>query len=183
MSIEVTTHTILRDLLRQQPTIVGWHHHLTMARLVARGLRLSKSSLIQTGIATHRADGKYRISYLIPALLWHEAVTIAIPAAFHDRLITTELPQIQHWLGTSKPVYVGAKPPAPEFNSLWIVDAQTWLQLQLDQPESLACYPTMIDGADDLESWAEELLTVRLNPDDWDRLRLEIGRASCRERV
>jgi ATP-dependent DNA helicase DinG len=152
--------------------IVGWNHHLTMARLVARGLRLSKSALIQTGIATHRVEGKYRISYLIPALLWREAVTIAIPAAFHDRLITTELPQLQQLLGTSKPVYSGAKPPAPEFKGLWIVDAQVWLKIQLHQPESLAHHPTIIDGADDLESWAEELLTVRLNTHDWDSLRL-----------
>jgi ATP-dependent DNA helicase DinG len=172
MSIEVTTHTIFRDLLRHQPMIVGWNHHLTMARLVARGLRLSKSSLIQTGIATHRIEGKYRISYLIPALLWREAVTIAIPVAFHDRLITTELPQLQQWLGTSKPVYGGVKPPAPGFNGLWLVDAQVWLNLQLHQPKSLVHHPTIIDGADDLESWAEELLTVRLNTNDWDSLRL-----------
>jgi ATP-dependent DNA helicase DinG len=172
MSIEVTTHTILRDLLRHQPTIVGWNHHLTLARLVARALRLSKSALIQTGIATHRVESRYRISYLIPALLWREAVTIAIPAAFHDRLISIELPQLQHWLGTSKPVYAGAQPPAPEFNGLWIVDAQVWLDLQLHQPKSLISHPTIIDGADDLENWAEELLTVRLSPHDWDDLRL-----------
>ena len=172
MSIEVTTHTIFRNLLRHQPTIVGWNHHLTMARLVARALRLSKSALIQTGIATHRLESKYRISYLIPALLWRGSVTIAIPAAFHDRLITTELPQLQQWLGTSKPVYVGVKPPAPNFNGLWIVDAQVWLDLQLHQPESIVSRPTIIDGADDLESWAEELLTVRLNTHDWDSLRL-----------
>lgn len=172
MSIEVITHTIFRDLLRQQPTIVGWHHHLTMARLVARGLRLSASALIQTGIATHQADGKYRISYLIPALLWNKAVTVAIPAAFQDRLIEIELPQIQQWLGTSKPVHSGSKPPVPGFNGLWIVDVQTWLKIQLNQSQSLIYYPTIIDGADDLENWAEELLTVRLSAYDWDRLRL-----------
>ncbi len=172
MSIEVTTHTILRDLLRHQPTIAGWNHHLTMARLVARALRLSKSALIQTGIATHRLESKYRISYLIPALLWGEAVTIAIPAAFHDRLIAIELPQLQQWLGTSKPVYAGAQPPTPEFKGLWIVDAQVWLDIQLHQPELLVSHPTIIDGADDLENWAEELLTVRLNTHDWDHLRL-----------
>jgi ATP-dependent DNA helicase DinG len=75
-------------------------------------------------------------------------------------------------LGTSKPVYGGAKPPAPEFNGLWIVDAQVWLKIQLDRDESLVNHPTIIDGADDLESWAEELLTVRLNTNDWDSLRL-----------
>ncbi len=171
-SIEVTTHTIFRDLLRHQPTIVGWNHHLTMARLVARALRLSKSSLIQTGIATHRLEGKYRLSYLIPALLWRESLTIAIPTAFQDRLITTELPQLQQWLGTSKQVYCGDKPPAPEFNGLWIIDSQSWLNLQLHQPELVVGNPIIFDGADDLENWAQDLLTVKLAAEDWDSWRL-----------
>jgi ATP-dependent DNA helicase DinG len=170
-SIEVTTHNILRDLLRHQPTIVGWNHHLTMARLVARALRLSKSSLIQAGIATHRGEGKYRISYLIPALLWQESMIIAIPTAFQDRLINTELPQLQQWLGTSKSVYGGDKAPAPEFNGLWIIDPQSWLNRQLHHPESVVGNPIIIDGADDLENWAQELLTVRINAHDWDSLR------------
>ena len=178
-SIEVTTHIILRDLLRHQPTIVDWNHYLTMARLVARGLRLSKSSLIQAGIATHRSTGKYRLSYLIPALLWHKSVTIAIPAAFQDRLITTELPQIQQWLNTSKPVHCSDTPPPPTFTGLWIVTPQSWLSRQLDRPESFTKYglcpiasnPTIIDGADDLENWAQELLTLRIQPPDWHNLR------------
>ncbi|WP_310422330.1 ATP-dependent DNA helicase [Chamaesiphon sp. VAR_48_metabat_135_sub] len=172
MSIEVTTHNILRDLLRHQPGIVNWNHHLTMARLVARAFRLSKSSLIQTGIATHRLEGKYRLSYLIPALLWHESVTIAIPSAFQDRLITAELPQLQQWLGTSKQVYGGDTPPVSDFNGLWIIDPQSWLQLQLDRSELLPSNPVILDGADDLENCAQALLTIRLNAEDWDSLRL-----------
>jgi ATP-dependent DNA helicase DinG len=170
-SIEVTTHIILRDLLRHQPTIVDWNHYLTMARLVARGLRLSKSSLIQTGIATHRSIGKYRLSYLIPALLWHKSVTIVIPTAFQDRLVTTELPQIQQWLNTSKPVDCSNTPPPPTFTGLWIVDPQSWLNQQLHHPASSVNHPTIIDGADDLENWAQELLTLRLQPPDWNNLR------------
>ena len=171
MLIEVTTHTILRDLLRHQPGIVGWNHHLTMARLVARAFRLSQSSLIQTGIATHRWEGKYRLSYLIPALLWGKAVTIAIPTVLQNRLINTELPQLQRWLGTSKQVYCGDKSPAPDFTGLWIVDPQAWLKLQLDRPELLGNNPVIIDGADDLENWAQSLLTVKLTGEDWDSLR------------
>ena len=170
--IEVTTHIILRDLLRHQPTIDGWNHHLTMARLVARALRLSKSALIQTGIPTHRAAAPYRLSYLIPALLWDDAVTIAIPSVFQTDLIEDHIPQLQHWLGTSKPVYCGETPPPLGFGGLWIVDPRTWLRLQLYHPESIATHPIAIDGADDLENWAQELLTVRLNTQDWDRLRL-----------
>ena len=179
--IEVTTHIILRDLLRNQPAIVDWNHHLTMARLVARAFRTSKSLLIQTGIATHRLEGKYRLSYLIPALLWHESVTIAIPQAFQARLIETELPQLQQWLGTSKPVYCGESPP-PEFNGLWITDPKSWLSLQLDRNVSVVSNPIAIDGADELDNWAQELLTVRLNPPDWDSLRLSQP-ANIREKI
>jgi ATP-dependent DNA helicase DinG len=171
-SIEVTTHNRLRDLLRHQPNIVGWHHHLTMARLVARALRLSQSSLIQVGISTNCVAAKYRISYLIPALLWSEAVTIAIPTAFQERLMAIELPQLQTWLGTSKAVYCGAKPPDSGFKGLWMIDPQAWLNLQLHQPHLLGHNPIILDGADDLENWAEELLTIKLNPEDWDNLRL-----------
>jgi ATP-dependent DNA helicase DinG len=171
MSIEVTTHNIFRDLLRYQPGIDGWNHHLTMARLVARAFRLSKSSLIQTGIATHRAEGKYRLSYLIPALLWGESVTIAIPTAVQDRLINVELPQLQQWLGTSKQVYCGDKCPTPDFTGLWLVDPQAWLKLQLHQPKLLVNNPVILDGADDLENWAQSLLTVKLTAEDWDSLR------------
>jgi ATP-dependent DNA helicase DinG len=177
-SIEVTTHTILRDLLRHQPTIVDWNHHLTMARLVARAMRMSKSSLIQIGIPTHRVEGKYRVSYLIPALLWHEAVTIAIPTAFQTRLISTEIPQLQQWLGTSKSVYGGASPPRSGFNGLWVTDPQSWLSLHLHHPTLVAGNPIVIDDADDLENWARALLTVKLNPQDWDLLRFSFREAT-----
>jgi ATP-dependent DNA helicase DinG len=169
--IEITTHTILRDLLRHQPEIVDWNHYLTMARLVARSLRMSQSSLLQVGIATHRSKGKYRLSYLIPALIWHEPVVIVIPDAFQDWLIGNEIPQIQHWLGTSKPIYRGVIAPDAEFTGLWIVDPQSWLDLHLHHPDKLANYPTIIDGADDLENWVQALLTHRIHPQDWDKLR------------
>jgi ATP-dependent DNA helicase DinG len=171
LPIEVSTHIILRDLLRHQPTIATWNHQLTMARLVARALRLSTGALIQTGIATHRQTGKYRLSYLTPALLWHEAIAIVIPTRFQSALLDTELPRLQQWLGTNKPVYCGDEPPASGFKGLWIVDPLAWLSLQLEHLDSDRGILAIVDGADDLENWAQELLTVRLDSQDWDTLR------------
>jgi ATP-dependent DNA helicase DinG len=170
--IEITVHTILRDLLRHQTEIQDWNHHLTMARLVARTLRLDKSALIQTGVATHRLEGKYRIGYLLPALLWHEAVTIAIPTACHPQLINTEIPLFQQWLNTDKPIYCGTQPPPAEFRGLWIIDPLAWLDIQLHHPQDRRDYPTIIDGAEDLAYLAQQLLTVTLTPEDWDFLRV-----------
>jgi ATP-dependent DNA helicase DinG len=169
--IEITVHKTLRDLLRHQTEIKDWNHHLTMARLVARTLRMSKSALIQTGVSTHRLEGKYRIGYLLPALLWHEAITIAIPISAHSHLIDTEIPLFQQWLNTDKPIYCGTKPP-PEFRGLWIIDPRDWLDIQLHHPEDRRNYPTIIDGADELGNLAQQLLTVTLTPEDWDFLRV-----------
>ncbi len=171
-AIEVTTHTVLRDLLRNQPEIAEWNHYLTMARLVARALRLSKSVLIQTGVATHRSQGKYRLSYAIAALLWDRSVAIVMPVERQERFLTIELPQYQHWLGTNKPVCADTLPPVASFNGLWITDPHSWLKWQLERPELITDRPTIIDGADDLESWAQELLTVTIAPEDWNRLQV-----------
>jgi ATP-dependent DNA helicase DinG len=178
--IEITAHTLLRELIRHQAIlerddaypIADWNHYLTMTRLVARALRMSKSALIQTGIATHRLAGKYRLSYLIPALVWDAAVTIVIPVACQARLVDTELPQLQHRLGTTRSIYTGSEPPQIGFDGLWIVDPREWLQHQINLALPNQKIPTIIDGADDLESLAQELLTVTLDPTDWDRLRL-----------
>ncbi len=169
--IEITVHTILRDLLRHQTEIQDWNHHLTMARLVARTLRLDKSALIQTGIATHRLAGKYRIGYLLPALLWHEAIIIAIPTACHQQLINAEIPLFQQWLNTDKPIYCDIQSPPTEFRGLWIIDARDWLDMQLHHPQRRN-YPTIIDGAEDLASLAQQLLTIIITPEDWDFLRV-----------
>jgi ATP-dependent DNA helicase DinG len=180
-AIEVTTHTVLRDLLRHQPEIVEWNHYLTMARLVARALRLSKSALIQTGVATHRSQGKYRLSYAIAALLWDRSVVIVMPVEHQERFLTIELPQYQRWLGTNKPVYAGNLSPAADFNGLWITDPRSWLKWQLEYPALITDRPTIVDGADDLENWAQELLTVKIAPEDWNTL--QVSQAGDRQQT
>jgi ATP-dependent DNA helicase DinG len=184
--IEITAHTILRELIRHRATpnldrvdrIADWNHYLTMTRLVARALRMSKSALIQTGVATHRLEGKYRLSYAIPALLWDDAVTIVIPTACQAHLVDTELPHLQHRLGTIKQVYPSTAPPEPGFNGLWVTDPRSWLSYQLNHALTSSNHPTIIDGADDLESLAQELLTLTLDPEDWNRLRLSQPQAT-----
>ncbi|MFM5979629.1 MAG: ATP-dependent DNA helicase, partial [Sphaerospermopsis kisseleviana] len=42
-------HLSLHNFLRSQDGFPTWPHHLTMARLVARALRLGRSALIQVG--------------------------------------------------------------------------------------------------------------------------------------
>jgi ATP-dependent DNA helicase DinG len=168
--IEVEVHQQLRAFLRQQGESC-WPHHLTMARLVARGLRLGRSSLIQTG-APSGYHGRYRISYLLPALMWPEGCVLVVPAALHPRLLQVDSPRLQQWLPTTQPIQVGDRWPGPSFRGLLITTPEAWFHDRLTGGDRFpAAIPTLIDGIDDLEAWVQTRLTVTVQAADWETLR------------
>lgn len=140
-----------------------------MARLVARALRLGRPALIQTG-STHST---YRLSYLAPALLWSGPVILVTPVASQQWLRMVEIPRLQQWMGTDKPIQTGDTFPDERFNGLLITSPATWLADRLFGhqwfPQGI---PTLIDGADDLEGWAREQLQANIQPGDWEELML-----------
>ena len=183
--IEVEVHSVLRDLLRLArsnsaslpPGLVpNWPHHLTMARLVARGLRLGRPALIQTGVPTGATQGRYRLSYLIPALLWKETVTIVAPKIVQQRLLEVEIPHLKQWLEVDRAIQIADgenRHPILDdnFKGLVLTSPEIWLADRLHEQGRFANgIPTIIDGADDIEVWARDELTVCLQPGDWDEL-------------
>ena len=166
--IEVEVHSSLRAFLREQGQ-PSWPHHLTMARLVARALRRSRSALIQTG-STHSS---YRLSYLASALIWPGPVILVAPVAIQQWLLRVEIPRLQQWMGTNKPIQVGERFPDDRFQGLFITSPATWLADRLADHQGFPSgIPTIIDGADDLEGWAREQLQANIQPQDWDELML-----------
>jgi ATP-dependent DNA helicase DinG len=143
-----------------------------MARLVARALRLGRSALIQVG-AGCGYQGRYRLSYLAPALLWQAPAVIVATEEVQQRLLRVEIPPLQQWLQTNKGIIVGDRWSHPDFQGLLLITPAAWLQAQWtgtgDFPPNI---PTLIDGADDLEDWARSQLTVSIHPGDWDELML-----------
>ncbi|MBE9127572.1 MULTISPECIES: helicase C-terminal domain-containing protein [unclassified Coleofasciculus] len=166
--IEVEVHSSLRAFLREQGQ-PSWPHHLTMARLVARALRLGRPALIQTG----STQARYRLSYLAPALIWDGPVILVAPVSVQQWLLRVEIPRLQQWIGTDKPIQTGDKFPDERFDGLLITSPASWLA---DRLEDKTCFPngvpTLIDGADDLEGWVREQLQGCLQPWDWDELML-----------
>lgn len=166
--IEVEVHSSLRAFLREhaQP---GWPHHLTMARLVARALRLGRSALIQTS-STYQS---YRLSYLAPALIWSEPVILVAPVSVQQWLLRVEIPSLQEWMGTNKAIHVGHTFPDQRFRGLLITSPDSWLADRLSQsPHLPSGIPTLIDGADDLEEWVRNYLQAGIRPQNWDELML-----------
>lgn len=169
--IEVEVHQQLRAFLRQQGESY-WPHHLTMARLVARALRLGRSALLQTGAFSGYHE-RYRLSYLVPVLMWPEAVILVAPEAVHQRLLMVEIPQLQQWIRTSKPIQTGDRFPQADFQGLLLTTPQAWLgDRLLNQGRFPDGIPTILDGADDLETWTRTQLTTQIHPADWDTLML-----------
>jgi ATP-dependent DNA helicase DinG len=166
--IEVEVHQQLRAFLREQGEPY-WAHHLTMARLVARALRLGRSALIQTGTA----GGDYRLSYLVPLLMWSEAVVLVVPQHLHQRLLLVDIPRLQPWITPAKPIRVADRALEPHFQGILLTTPEAWLRDRLDHTGYFpANVPTVLDGVDDLETWTRDLLTLQVQPYDWEALRL-----------
>lgn len=166
--IEVEVHSSLRAFLREQGQ-PSWPHHLTMARLVARALRRSRSALIQTG----SPHSSYCLSYLAPALIWTGPAILVAPVALQQWLLRVEIPRLQQWIGTNKPIQTGDTFPDEHFQGLLITSPQSWLADRFEGRQGFPPgIPTLIAGADDLEGWAREQLQAGIQPENWDELML-----------
>jgi ATP-dependent DNA helicase DinG len=166
--LEAEVHSSLRNFLREQGK-PAWPHHLTMARIVSRALRLQRSALIQTGCPVTR----YCLSYLTPALLSNDRVLLVAPEPWQHQLLQVEIPRLQQGLNTHKQISLGDRALAEgAFRGLAIASTQAWLADRLGgQGRFPAQIPTLIDQAEELEACARKLLTVSLSDHDWDDLR------------
>ncbi|MGB3496341.1 MAG: helicase C-terminal domain-containing protein [Elainellaceae cyanobacterium] len=169
--IEVEVHQRLRAFLKEQGEPY-WPHHLTMARLVARALRMNRSALIQAGTPSGYF-GRYRLSYLMPALMWPKPVVLVVPDSLRQRLLMVEIPRLQQWISTPKSIQMGDRWPGDHYQGIWLTSPQNWLAHRLRDDGSIPNdVLTVIDGADDLEAYAREQLTVAFRPIDWEHLML-----------
>ena len=169
--IEAEVHYSLHNFLRSQAQ-PSWPHHLTMARLVARAFRLGRSALIQVG-AGCGYQGRYRLSYLAPALMWPEPVILVATEEVQQRLRRVEIPQLQQWLQAKKAIRTGDRWPSADFQGLLLTSPEAWLVAQLEGRQDFPPgIPTLVDGVDDLENWTRTQLSVSIQPSDWDELML-----------
>jgi ATP-dependent DNA helicase DinG len=170
--IEAEVHLSLHNFLRSQAGFPSWPHHLTMARLVARALRLGRSALIQVGAACGY-QGRYRTSFVASALMWHGPVIIVAPESTQQRLTKVEIPRLQQWLQVNKAIRTGDAWPGGEFQGVFLISPAAWLKAQLSKNNNFPSgIPTIIDGVDDLEDWVRSELTVSLEALSWEQLML-----------
>ena len=169
--IEAQVHQHLRAFLRECPEPT-WPHHLTMARLVARALRLGRSALLQVG-GLSAYQGQYRLSYLIALLMWPGPAVLVAPEDVQQEILMRDLPRLRESLPLQKSIQLGERWPSPEFDGLFVTSPQAWLADRLKQtaqfPQEI---PTVIDDADHLEAWVRRELTVDIASPEWEALTL-----------
>ena len=167
--LEAQVHEQLRAFLRHHSN-TDWPHHLTMARLSARALRLGRSSLMQVG-ASALYQGHYRLSYLMSLLLWPEPAVLVVPEVIRQSVLQGDIPRLQEWMPSQKPVLWGDEWPHENFRGLFLTSPAVWLRDRLyNQNRFPTGMPVFIDGADDLEHWIREVLTVTLDAHAWQTL-------------
>ncbi|HEY9737578.1 MAG TPA: hypothetical protein V6D06_14890 [Trichocoleus sp.] len=169
--IEAEVHQQLRAFLREQGE-PAWPHHLTLARLVARALRLDRSALLQIG-SPAAYQGRYRLSYLMSLLLWPGPVVLVATETVQRQLMLVDLPRLREWMPTYKPVQAGDQWPDSHFNGLLLTTPTAWLADRLgNQSRFPKGIPTLLDGVDDLEDWVRQQLTITISSVDWEALTL-----------
>ena len=173
--LEATVHKSLRYFLRylrqsdQMPLDLDlWPHHLTMARLVARALRLGRSALMQTGCYGYEAC--YRWGYLMPLGLWPAKTILVMPAAWQSQLLTVDIPCLwNHTSQINKAIATDINALTDDFQGLLILTPDQWLDSH-QVGKIPAGIPTVIDGVDDLADWWHAHLTLSFTSADWQHL-------------
>jgi ATP-dependent DNA helicase DinG len=117
-------------------------------------------------------DGSYRLSYLMSLLMWPEPAVLVLPESLQQAAHLVDVPRLQQWLPTRKPVHCGDAWPSPDFQGLLLTSPQAWLS---DQLHGRGLFPkgltVVIDGSDDLEDWIRQALTLTVTASAWEVLR------------
>ncbi|WP_330203150.1 helicase C-terminal domain-containing protein [Cyanobacterium sp. DS4] len=158
--LEAKVHSQLRDFSRFHRE-QEWIHQLTMGRMIARGLRLKSSTIIQTGV-NHKY---YYLSYLIPALLSPYAVVIVIEESSLLKFIFEECIFIQKYIDYHKKIlndYPKNKELELEKPTLYIVDTQTWLE-KIVKDKAIDNLTTIIVKGENLIEIIYQYLTLTIS--------------------
>ncbi len=162
--LEAKVHSQLRTFLRNQQDS-AWNHHLTMARMVARGLRLKRSTIIQTGVSHE----EYLPSYITPALLCDSPVMIVTDKQRQKKLIENDLYFFQKSLNIGLSIENKNEINIVNKPNLLVVDYQTWLDKtyshSLNSSSSI-----IVTNAEKLPNIISDYLTQEIISQQWYQL-------------
>jgi ATP-dependent DNA helicase DinG len=167
--LEARAHQQLKALLRGEGA-ERWPHHLTLSRLVARSLRRSDHTLVRLSPGT---DPSWWIGLLVPLALSEDRLALVVSDTQRQRLLQVECPRLAA-AGLELACWQGRKAPAEA--RIWLLSHRELLQAWGDG--LLEDRQLVIPEAEQLATQLREAMGVRLQPQDWERLRQALPSAS-----
>lgn len=160
--LEARAHQQLKTLLQHDR--VAWPHHLTLSRLIARGLRRGDRALIQL---TPGSEDHWWLGLLVPLCLQRQDCVLVLEEEQRQRLLQVERPRLGA-AGLQLPCWQG--PEAPSGDQLWLLTTGELVQAhrrgQLAEHHLL-----LIPEAHQLSRRLRRALALTLETRDWEHLR------------
>ena len=160
--LEAQSHEQLKTLLRDSDA--DWPHHLTLSRLVARSLRRRDNTLLQLPPSSRE---RWWLGLLVPLCLTPGKAALVITAAQRRRLLQVELPRLQRQ-GLRLPCWQGSQRPPGD--QLWLMD--TTELVTAFRTDQLGQRQLILPDVDQLSHQLRKSLSVKIQPGDWESLRL-----------
>ena len=160
--LEARAHQQLKHLLQRDRS--SWPHHLTLSRLIARGLRRRDRALFQLAPGSQE---HWWLAVLVPLCLQSERAVLVLEEPLQKRLLQVERLRLLD-AGLKLACWTGESPP--EGNQLWVLSTAGVVrahQRGLLKPD----HQLLIPEAERFSQRLRDAISIAITPSDWEHLR------------
>ena len=159
--LEAQAHQQLKTLLQRDGG--AWPHQLTLSRLIGRSLRRQDKTLIRLSPDSRDC---WWLGLLVPLCLQSSRCVLVLNQRQRERLLQVELPKLRNQ-GVPLACWDGLTPPTGD--QLWLLDSTSLIEAQ--RKGWLEGRQLLIPDVDQLSQQLRRSLTIRIDAQDWERLR------------
>ena len=160
--LEARAHQQLKHLLQQDRS--SWPHHLTLSRLMARGLRRRDSALFQLAPSSQE---HWWLGVLVPLCLQSRRAVLVLEEPQKRRLLEVERPRLLE-AGLKLACWTAETPPTGD--QVWVLSTAGLVrahQKGLLMPD----HQLVVPEGQHFSQRLRNALSTEIGPSDWERLR------------
>lgn len=160
--LEAIAHQQLKHLLQRDRS--AWPHHLTLSRLVGRGLRRGDRALIQLAPGSQE---HWWLGVLVPLCLQSRRAILVLEEPLQRRFLQVERPRLLD-AGLKLACWTAETPP--EGHQLWVLSTAGVVRAH-QRGLLQADHQLIIPEAERFNQRLREALSIGIGPSDWEQLR------------
>ena len=160
--LEAIAHQQLKHLLQRDRS--AWPHHLTLSRLVGRGLRRGDRALIQLAPGSQE---HWWLGVLVPLCLQSRRAILVLEEPLQRRFLQVERPRLLD-AGLKLACWTAETPP--EGHQLWVLSTAGVVRAH-QRGLLQADHQLIIPEAERFNQRLREALSIGIGPSNWEQLR------------